>query len=67
MLIVVWLGILFSRLYFHAHYLTDVVGGIFFSLSWLFMSLMMYQYMLQKVNRRASLQQRRQSFQSKRN
>ena len=66
-LIVVWLGILFSRLYFHAHYLTDVVGGIFFSFSWLFMSLMMYQYMLQKVNRRASLQQRRQSFQSKRN
>ena len=53
-LIVVWLGILFSRLYFHAHYLTDVVGGIFFSFSWLFISLMVYQYILQKVHHRTS-------------
>lgn len=66
-LIVVWLGILFSRLYFHAHYLTDVVGGVLFSFSWLLMSMMIYQYILQKVNHRTSLQQKRQLLQSNRN
>ncbi|WRN05124.1 phosphatase PAP2 family protein [Staphylococcus aureus] len=27
-IVVIWLSILFSRLYFHAHYFTDVLGGV---------------------------------------
>ncbi|WRN84589.1 phosphatase PAP2 family protein [Staphylococcus aureus] len=27
-IVVIWLSILVSRLYFHAHYFTDVLGGV---------------------------------------
>lgn len=50
LLTMVWLSILFSRLYFHAHYLTDVMGSVTFSLSWGFGCIMLYQQFAMKLN-----------------
>ncbi len=49
-LIIAWISILFSRLYFHAHYLTDVLGGVTFSLSWGFGFMILYQRFVVKLN-----------------
>ncbi|WP_438499819.1 phosphatase PAP2 family protein [Staphylococcus petrasii] len=49
-LIIAWISILFSRLYFHAHYLTDVLGGVTFSLSWGFDFMILYQRFAVKLN-----------------
>lgn len=39
---VIWLGILFSRLYFNAHHLSDVIGGVSFGAFWMFSSMIVY-------------------------
>lgn len=36
----VWIGILCCRLYFHAHYITDVVGGVSLGMLWVALYLM---------------------------
>ena len=41
--IVLWLSILFSRLYFHAHFMTDVLGGTSLGILWVTLSLMFYE------------------------
>lgn len=38
--IVIWIGILGCRLYFHAHYITDVVGGMSLGVLWIALFLM---------------------------
>ncbi|VXC94893.1 Phosphatase PAP2 family protein [Staphylococcus sp. 8AQ] len=40
--IILWLSILFCRLYFHAHYLTDVIGGVTLALAWIALWLAVY-------------------------
>lgn len=32
--IVFWISVLISRLYFHAHYFSDVVGGVSLAIIW---------------------------------
>ena len=32
--IIIWIGVLCCRLYFHAHYITDVVGGVTLGIIW---------------------------------
>lgn len=49
-LLFVWISILFSRLYFHAHFLSDVLGGITFSISWLTLSYIFYKLCISKIN-----------------
>ncbi|HFG0327931.1 phosphatase PAP2 family protein [Staphylococcus aureus] len=50
LLIFFWIGILFSRLYFHAHFLSDVLGGVTFSISWLTLSYTLYKLCTSKLN-----------------
>lgn len=38
--IIVWIGVLCCRLYFHAHYITDVVGGVTLAVVWIALFLM---------------------------
>lgn len=42
LIFLIWPGILFSRLYFHAHYLGDVLSGIAFSVFWVAISIILY-------------------------
>lgn len=39
---VLWVSILFSRLYFHAHFISDVLGGTSLGILWVTLSLMLY-------------------------
>lgn len=39
---IMWMSILLSRMYFHAHFLTDVVGGVTFSLFWMMLCIELY-------------------------
>ncbi|MDU2099122.1 MAG: phosphatase PAP2 family protein, partial [Staphylococcus sp.] len=32
--VIFWIGVLSCRLYFHAHYLTDVIGGFSLGMIW---------------------------------
>lgn len=38
--IIIWIGVLCCRLYFHAHYITDVVGGVTLGIIWVALFLM---------------------------
>lgn len=40
--LILWISVLICRLYFHAHYLTDVVGGVTLGLTWIALWLMVY-------------------------
>lgn len=37
-----WISILMSRLYFHAHFMTDVIGGISFGVFWVIFCMWLY-------------------------
>ena len=41
-LALLWISVLICRLYFHAHYLSDVVGGVTLGLTWIALWLMVY-------------------------
>lgn len=45
-IVVIWLSILFSRLYFHAHYFTDVLGGVTLGVLWIMISIHIYRVIL---------------------
>lgn len=40
--LILWISVLICRLYFHAHYLSDVVGGVTLGLTWIALWLMVY-------------------------
>lgn len=42
LLVLLWVLILFSRLYFAAHHFGDVLGGVSFSLAWLWLNMALY-------------------------
>ncbi|WP_165981137.1 phosphatase PAP2 family protein [Macrococcus lamae] len=44
-----WLSILISRLYFHAHFLTDVIGGVAFGIFWVMLFVWLYQWLFDPV------------------
>lgn len=48
LLIIIWLSILISRLYFHAHFTTDVIGGVTLGLLWVMMAIKIYQLIITK-------------------
>lgn len=48
-LFVLWTSILFSRMYFHAHFLTDVMGGVSLGIAWVMGAIMLYRYLLMKL------------------
>lgn len=43
LVLVCWWSILLSRMYFHAHFLTDVIGGVTFSVFWIMLCMVMYE------------------------
>ncbi|MCS4911587.1 phosphatase PAP2 family protein [Staphylococcus aureus] len=45
-IVVIWLSILVSRLYFHAHYFTDVLGGVTLGVLWIMISIHIYRVIL---------------------
>lgn len=45
--IMTWLSILISRLYFHAHFLTDILGGLSLSLFWVMVAVRIYVDLLE--------------------
>lgn len=45
--IICWLSILVSRLYFHAHFFTDVIGGVALSVFWVMASVFFYSYWIE--------------------
>jgi len=48
---VIWESVMFSRMYFHAHFFTDVIGGISFSLFWVMINLLLIDVFDRKVSR----------------
>ncbi|WP_311406866.1 phosphatase PAP2 family protein [Liquorilactobacillus uvarum] len=44
--VIIWVGILFSRLYFNAHHFSDIVGGISFGAFWVFSAMAVYDIIL---------------------
>src|SRR5699024_5860025 len=42
LLVLLWVLLLFSRLYFAAHHFGDVLGGVSFSLAWLWLNMALY-------------------------
>ncbi|MCI2948495.1 phosphatase PAP2 family protein [Staphylococcus caledonicus] len=38
--VIIWLGVLWCRVYFHAHYIIDVVGGVSLGMLWIALYLM---------------------------
>lgn len=54
----VWIGILFSRLYFSAHHFSDLVGGILLGIFWVFVAKFIYDscaVWLQKIFSKKSI------------
>lgn len=43
LIVVIWLSILVSRLYFHAHYFTDVLGGVILGILWIVVGIHIYR------------------------
>ncbi|GJF49749.1 phosphatase [Staphylococcus argenteus] len=43
LIVVIWLSILVSRLYFHAHYFTDVLGGVILGILWIMFGINIYR------------------------
>ncbi|UTB81447.1 phosphatase PAP2 family protein [Staphylococcus carnosus] len=43
LIFVLWISILFSRMYFHAHFLTDVVGGVSLGITWVMASILIFR------------------------
>ncbi|HHV8920720.1 TPA: phosphatase PAP2 family protein [Staphylococcus aureus] len=43
LIVVIWLSILVSRLYFHAHYFTDVLGGVVLGILWIVVGIHIYR------------------------
>ncbi|KAA1039565.1 phosphatase PAP2 family protein [Macrococcus equipercicus] len=41
-----WMSILLSRLYFHAHFITDIMGGVAFSIFWVMLLIKLYDSLL---------------------
>ena len=44
--LLIWFGILFSRLYFHAHHLGDLSVGASYGVFWVMNAIMIYQWLL---------------------
>ncbi|WP_323703223.1 phosphatase PAP2 family protein [Mammaliicoccus sp. Dog046] len=52
--LIIWISILVSRLYFNAHYLSDVVGGVTFSAFWVLLLFNLYLFINEKVTNKIS-------------
>lgn len=50
LLIIIWGCILFSRLYFGAHYIGDVIGGVSLAFTWIFLNLILWARILRKFS-----------------
>lgn len=48
-LFVLWTSILFSRMYFHAHFLTDVIGGVSLGIVWVMAAILIYRSLFMKL------------------
>lgn len=48
---VIWESVMFSRMYFHAHFFTDVLGGMSFGLFWVMFNLLVFNQLDQLVSR----------------
>ncbi|MCS5348673.1 phosphatase PAP2 family protein [Staphylococcus aureus] len=46
LIVVIWLSILVSRLYFHAHYFTDVLGGVILGILWIVLGIHIYRLII---------------------
>lgn len=46
---ILWISILFSRMYFHAHFLSDVIGGVSFGTLWVMLMIKLYQKVSPKL------------------
>lgn len=46
LIVVIWLSILVSRLYFHAHYFTDVLGGVILGILWIVVGIHIYRLII---------------------
>lgn len=40
---ILWVSILFSRMYFHAHFVTDVIGGVSLGITWVMASILIFR------------------------
>lgn len=49
---ILWISILFCRLYFHAHYLTDVIGGGTLAVVWVLLFIMAYPLFTLRNNKK---------------
>lgn len=49
---IIWISILFCRLYFHAHYLTDVIGGGTLAVVWVLLFIMAYPLFTLRNNKK---------------
>lgn len=47
-LLVLWFLIIFSRLYFHAHHLGDLIVGVSYAIFWVRSGIFIYQYLFTK-------------------
>lgn len=50
LLILIWGCILFSRLYFGAHYIGDVIGGVSLAFTWIFLNLLVWVQIFRKIS-----------------
>ncbi|TDL98514.1 phosphatase PAP2 family protein [Macrococcus brunensis] len=48
---VIWESVMFSRMYFHAHFFTDVLGGMAFGLFWVMFNLLLFNRLDRLVSR----------------
>lgn len=43
---ILWFGILFSRLYFHAHHLADILAGVSYGIFWVTSAISVYYFLI---------------------